>query len=437
MRQREAAISRADVRGLTANVSKLGGYALGLLDLFDLGIDRDAFRRHLKGTRERLAKLVPQGTAGPVTLRPKSYSNRALLEATNLAWDYPQDLRFAAGTCMLSQKYQRWMSQTNLQRALMAKVLYECQWGLLDDVIDNGAYGYLDAKNLYHLVLSSMTDPALDLNAFRKRLMAALQRDQLELYDAVVTFTQHFNRLFHASPHGTDLFVEMERLDERLALGQALTVFQKEPHLDVGQIARISRNFSSPRGSVPWYERLASYISGGARFNLIDAAFLKRKLRASKLQAILDGWYFFDIALIFLNNVASIHQDLGDGVLNLALISMREKECLSLGSVRGYRPELSSGDYEGHLRRLAATASRGLETLSRDFPDPDQYYPFVTLMMPVVMLADWIGKNDEMIHRYVEALAPSLRRAAEKSGSGDGKARTRAVDRPLVAPREA
>ncbi|MFQ5837350.1 MAG: hypothetical protein ACE5HJ_01040 [Thermoplasmata archaeon] len=416
MQRREVAISSADVNLLCKNVSKLGGYALALLDHFDLGIDKALFKKHLAETGQHLRSISNDDGPFSITLRPKGYGDRALIEEANLSWNYPQTLRFASGACMISQKYQRWMSPENLRRALIAKVLYKCQTGILDDVIDKGDYNYLEAKELYHLVLSSMTDPSLNPNALMKRLISTLREGQLDLFDLIVAITSNFNILFTLSPHGSDLFYEMEILDERVALGQALTMFQKEPNLDLGQVASISQSFYSPEDDVAWYERLANHVSGGTRYNLIDISFVDRKFKLSKLKSFLKGWYFFDIVIVFLNNIVSVYQDLGGGIANLSLVAMREKD-LTLDTLEGYDPGLTLEDYERHLLRLANLASKGLENVLKDFPDPQQYYPFIAVMMPVVMLAEWIGKSDEMIHTYIETLAPGIRRAAEKSAT--------------------
>ncbi|MCJ2520085.1 MAG: hypothetical protein LN412_03945 [Candidatus Thermoplasmatota archaeon] len=419
MLRREVAISPADVSLLRSNVSKLGGYALGLLDNLDLGIEKATFKEHLQRTKQQLDGIAEDQNLLSVALRPRGYTDRGLIEETNLPWNYPQTLRFATGACMISQKYFRWMRQENIGRSIAAKVLYKCQTGILDDLIDKGDYNYLEAKDLYHLVLSSMTDPSLDPNTFMKRLISILSQEQLPLFDTIVAITSNFNLLFTLSPHGSDLFNQMETLDERVALGQALTMFEKEQHLDLGQVASISRNFHSLEEGIPWYERLASYVSGGTRYNLIDISFLERKLKKRRLESFMNGWHFFDIIIVFLNNIVSVYEDLRDGIANLSLVAMREKDVLPLNTLKGYDPGLALKDYEGHLLRLAKLASKGLDGVLEGFPDPEQYYPFIAVMMPVVMLADWIGKNDDMIILYLESLAPSIRKAVERSSDYD------------------
>lgn len=415
MLRREVGVSDADLSLLAGNISKLGGYALDLVDRLDLPLDRDAFAGHLARTKEQLRSTAAGDGSGALRLRPPKYADLAVLDDLDLTWDFPQTLRFAAGACMISQMYYRWMSEENVRHSLLAKVLYKCQTGILDDLIDKGGYGYLEAKELYHLILSSMTDPVLDVNTFRKRLMTVLHQEHLELYDLMVAMATNFNDLFSLSPEGSSLFYEMEVLDERVALGQALTTFQKEPHLDLGQVANIARSFYTPSEDIAWHERLANYISGGTRYNLIDLSFSDRRLQDEKLRELLTGWYYFDLVIVFLNNVVGIQRDLREGIVNLSLVAMREKEVLPLLHVEGYQPGLTLADYRGHLLRLADLASEGLDHASAALPDPRQYYPFITVMMPVVMMAEWIGKNDEMIHTYVEGLAPALQRAVDRS----------------------
>lgn len=411
MRQREVTLSRPDVKVLQRNVGRLGGYAADLVRTMDLGLDEKAFLGHLQRTEEHLATLALD-EALSLSLRPQDASYGSLVDPMDLPWNYPQTLRFASGACLISQKYHRWMSPDNLRRALVAKVLYKCQTGILDDLVDKGDYNYLEAKDLYHLVLSSMTDPSLEPQTFMKRLMATLRQDQVQHFDLILAIANNFNLLFTLSPHGADLFYQMEALDEHVALGQALTMFQKEAHLDLGQVANISRGFSTVDEGLRWHERLATYVSGGTRYNLIDISFLDRTMRSPLLEAVWHTWSYFDAAIVFLNNVVHVYEDLRNGIANLSLVAMREKEVLPLTTLEGYDPALTEEDYEAHLTRMAALAGKGLEHVSAHFPDPTQYYPFIAVMMPVVMLADWIGQHDELLTLYLEALAPSLRRAA-------------------------
>lgn len=414
MLRREVAISRADVSLLQRNVKKLGGYAVALLERYDLGMEPALFREHLTRTYEQLEAISHPEESISIRLHPKDFAHGNLVEPVDLPWNYPQTLRFASGACMISEEYRRWMTPENMRRSLAAKVLYKCQTGILDDLVDKGDYNYLEAKGLYHIVLSSMTDPALDPNTFMKRLMAILRQEQLEHFDLITAISNNFNILFSVSPHGKDLFYQMENLDEKVALGQALTMFQKEAHFDLGQVASISRGFSTLDEGFQWYERLANYVSGGTRYNLIDISFIDRKMRERRMQSVLNGWFYFDAVIVFLNNVVNIYEDLRSGIANLSLIAMREKEVLPLNTLKGYDPGVTAEDYVAHLERLANLAAKGLEGMAKGMPDPEQYYPFIAVMMPVVMLAEWIGSQEDLLDIYLEALAPSIRRAAER-----------------------
>ena len=64
------------------------------------------------------------------------------------------------------------------------------------------------------------------------------------------------------------------------------------------------------------------------------------------------------------------------------------------------------------MRRIADLTSKAINLASSDVQDEAFVYPFMTIMMPVVMMADWIGNRDDMIHSFLEAIAPTIRRVA-------------------------
>jgi len=123
----------------------------------------------------------------------------------------------------------------------------------------------------------------------------------------------------------------------------------------------------------------------------------------------------------------SIHQDLRNGIANLSLIAMREKELRDLTSLKNYNPHLTIDDYDGHLRRIADLTSKAIRLATTDVHDETLVYPFMTIMMPVVMMADWIGNRDDMIHTFLEAIAPTIRRVAG-NGAVPAKGIVEAID---------
>ncbi|MBI4415957.1 MAG: hypothetical protein HY557_03125 [Euryarchaeota archaeon] len=400
-----------DVELLSRIVLRLGGYAEGLLDYHPLGIPRPMLQNYITDVYETIRGLLPGRQTRGFPLRPPNIPAAAVWEDVGNSWNYLQTLRFAAGAMMLSQKYGRHMSKENLRKALFAKVLHKCQIGILDDLIDKGEYAYLEAKEIHHLVLSSMIDPHFNEHAFVKHLIDIIKQEQMPLFELVTQIAKHFNRLWNGSPHGTEYFYWMELLDERVALGQGLTMFQKEERLDLTQMARIASAFHAPTNEFAWWEKIAAHVSSSTRYNFIDMAFSEPSFDLRRLESFLTGWYYYDTAIILMDHAVSVYPDLRNGIANFSLIAMREKELLERTTLRGYDPQLTVDDYEDHLSRLAYLARRGLELVRRDFPEESKYYAFITVMMPVVMMADWIGNRDDMIHHYMEEIAPATRDA--------------------------
>ncbi len=408
-------ISPEDVSFLTNNVLTLGSYAEALLSSYDFGIGAEQLACHISQTRQNLNTLLGGGGFLPITLRPDSHSDFLLEDESTHIWNWSQTLRYAAGATMISQKYAKYMTEENLRKAILGKVLYKCQTGILDDLVDKGNYSYMDAKDIYHHVLTSMTDLDFDVNAFKKKLIPKMNQKQIHMFDLIATISSSFNKLYVESPNGVDLFYQMEVLDERVILGQALTMFQKDENFNVNKIRRIAKKFYAPWDDIAWHERLAAYVSGGTRYNLIDMSFTDRTFDLEELKHFLDGWYCYDIIVVYLNNIVNVYQDLKEGIANLSLIAMREDDICSVRRLNGYEPMLTKSDYKAHIARLAQIASRAIATATMDFEDPENYYPFITIMMPVVMMAEWIGKRDDLICTYLEGLSPTLKEVSQKS----------------------
>lgn len=410
-------ISSGDVSFLTNNVLRLGSYAENLLDSFNFGLKSEQLAKHIRGTCDNLDMLLSDGGLLPITLRPSSQPGFVLEDEPIDLWDWSQTLRYAAGATMISQKYSKYMSKENLRKAILAKVLYKCQTGILDDLVDKGSYSYMDAKDIYHHVLASMTDLDFDMNAFKKRLVPKMNQRQMHMFELIATISSSFNKLYVDSPNGVDLFYQMELLDERVILGQALTMFQKEESFNIGKVRRIARKFYAPSEDIRWHERLSAYVSGGTRYNLIDMSFTDENFDLDDLQHFLEGWYYYDIIVVYLNNIVNIRQDLMDGIANLSLIAMREDEMCSVRRLTNYDPMLTIDDYKDHIGRIAQMSSRAIAAVTKDFEDHENYYPFITVMMPVVMMADWIGKRDDLICTYLEELSPALIEVSKKASA--------------------
>ncbi|MEE9223821.1 MAG: hypothetical protein V3U51_03635 [Thermoplasmata archaeon] len=410
-------ISSEDVSFLTNNVQRLGSYAEDLLDGFNFGIRSEQLAKHIRETCDNLDMLLSGGGLFPITLRPSNQPDFLLEDEPIDLWNWSQTLRYAAGATMISQNYSKYMSKENLRKAILAKVLYKCQTGILDDLVDKGSYSYMEAKDIYHHVLASMTDLDFDINAFKKRLVPKMNQRQIHMFELIATISSSFNRLYVDSPNGVDLFYQMELLDERVILGQALTMFQKEESFNIGKVRRIARKFYAPSEDIRWHERLSAYVSGGTRYNLIDMSFTDENFDLDDLGHFLEGWYYYDIIVVYLNNMVNVRQDLKDGIANLSLIAMREDDICSVRRLGNYDPMLTIDDYKGHIARIAQMSSRAISVATKDFDDPENYYPFITIMIPVVMMAEWIGKRDDLICTYLEELSPALREVSQKASA--------------------
>jgi hypothetical protein len=420
-------INREDLDLLSRTVLRLGGYAEGLFDFHDFGFDKNSLRDHITNVHETLKRLKEASPPDGIPLRPPNTPPGAFWEDQGEVWNYLQTLRFAAGATMMTEQYSPHMTPTNLHHAMTAKIFRECAIGILDDLIDKGNYSYLEAKDLHHMVLSSMLDPDLDSTSFMKRLVTMLRREQIPLFDLINNIVRGFNILWNGSPHGHDYFYQMEIMDERVALGQALTMFQKEPNFSISKMERISENFYAPDDTMSWWEKLGGHVSAASRHNLIDMAFTDQPYELKRMKNFLAGWYYYDAAVILMDHVVSIHQDLRNGIANLSLIAMREKELRGLTALKNYNPHLTIEDYDAHLHRIADLTSKAIRLATTDVHDETLVYPFMTIMMPVVMMADWIGNRDDMIHTFLEAIAPTIRRVAA-NGSLPSRAIAETID---------
>ncbi len=415
-------INPEDLDLLSRTVLRLGGYAEGLFDYHDFGFDKNYLKDHISSVHSTLKRLKESAPPDGLPLRPPNIPPGAFWEDQGEVWNYLQTLRFAAGATMMTEQYLPHMTPDNLQRAMTAKIFRECVIGILDDLIDKGNYSYLEAKDLHHMVLSSMLDPDFDSTSFTKRLVTMLRQEQIPLFDLINNIVRGFNVLWNNSPHGHDYFYQMEIMDERVALGQALSMFEKEPNFSIARMEKITEAFYAPDDTMHWWEKLGGHVSAASRHNLIDMAFTDQSYEIRRMKNFMAGWYYYDAAVILMDHVVSIHHDLRNGIANLSLIAMREKELRDLTSLRNYNPHLTIEDYDGHLRRIADLTSKGIRLATTDIHDETLVYPFMTIMMPVVMMADWIGNRDDMIHTFLEAIAPTI-----KAVASNGTVPTRAI----------
>src|SRR3972149_582393 len=73
----------------------------------------------------------------------------------------------------------------------------------------------------------------------------------------------------------------------------------------------------------------------------IDMAFSDHAFDLGRMKDFVAGWYYYDAAVILMDHVASVHQDLRNGIANLSLIAMRDKELRDLTTLKNYNPHLT------------------------------------------------------------------------------------------------
>jgi len=424
-------IAAGDVERITRFVLRLGGYAEGMFDYHDFGFPKQVLKDQITNVTEELRGLRESIRASPLSLSPPNLAGDAMWEETGEPWNFGQTLRFAAGATMITQRYQNAMTPANRRHAMIAKVLHQCQAGLLDDLVDTGRYTFVEAKDLYHHCLASMIEPGFDTNTFRKGLALNLNQEQMGVFGLMTDLTAGFNRLYTDSPNGQDLLHELLRIDDRVTLGQALTMFLKGPTLDVGKLRRVAASMSAPDPDLRWHEKLSQALSAAAYDTLIDLCFVSEPVAADEVQATLRAWYYYDLVITRLNHFVGVHKDLKDGIANLALVAMREDELASLSNLHDYKPNLTVRDYEEHSERTAELSRRGIDLATTDLDDETCFYPFVTIMIPVVMMAEWIGNRDDMIHAYLRSIAPSIRRSVQTRGIGVSRVAAPVAARPV------
>ncbi len=372
-------------------IDNLWGYAERFIKANDFDLTTNEFRSF---KRDAAACFIPLVKSSEPLISQELIYDRI---TNQKIWNSNQTLKFAVGASLISLGYRRYIDPASLRRSIITKNFINCQMGILDDIIDKGNYNYSEARQLYGHVVSSMNSPDLDCLEFQEELNRILNPNQLGISNLVTSITNGFNKLFLRAPMIGKIMTQMLRMDQRVIDGQALTVLQKDDYLDLKKLKRTSESFFAPEEDLKWHEKLANYISGGARHNLIDIAYTKGEYDLNKIDSLLVSWYFYDVVIALLKNVVNIEADLNNGIYNLSLLDMRNGD---VSSMNKNDPELTLADYERHILRNAEIAKRALAHVNGDENDR-KFYRLITLMIPIVMMSDWIGTRDELIELFL------------------------------------
>lgn len=388
-----------------------GAYAEALFDYHDFGFPKEVIRRHIANVEAGIQEL--RATDAFDALEGRLRGRRLDARGTEVrdTWNCWKNLRYAAGALMITERFRDELGTEGRTRSLFTKIFYESLLDTLDDIIDTGSYGFADALDLMRHCLAPLTKPAFDIHVFRDELMGRLEPEHRHLSDLLTALADASRRSLQSAPHAAEFTSELERMHERWALGQALTMYQKDPTLDVRAFERGGAQFPAPDSDLSPIERISGSISHTAALTLIDACFMDRRMGRDDLGEHLTAWFYFDAVLSLISNVMDLDQDLEAGIANLFLISCRGSDLSDLRRVRGYRPDLTVKDYEQFLERAGELTRRALLHARRSGADPWQFYPFVTLMFPVVAFTHETGPREDLIHAYLRVLAPVLREA--------------------------
>src|SRR5256885_10556014 len=393
-------IEGADViERVRAYVIELGRRAVELCDLYDFGFPSSVVQDHIA----RLGRDF-DSFRGAFDVPELASGGRGSL------WDHQQSTRYAAGAAMITARSRGTISPANIARAAAAKALHEFQADLLDDIIDGGAYTFEEARALYRMCLAPMTEADFDSNELQMELRNRIQAHQQGTVDLLASLTARLHDLLCHAPNWAAFRSEIRRENERLATGQALTVFQKRESRSIQMIRGWASRFPAPHPDLQWQERFARSVAHGSGLCLIDLCFAEGRLTPSELRAHLNAWYYFHVLMTLVNNVLDIPDDADEGLTNIALMAMRGAEVLDPAvDPKAIRPTMR--DYEPLLKRMAELSGRAITSAHEALDDPDSFYPFVAFMMPVVMLTERDGSGEDLLHAYLRALAPAIREA--------------------------
>jgi hypothetical protein len=384
-------------------IAHFGRYAESLFDYHDLGFPREAVRDHISSAEAEIRRIQEMGSEAFLEIPEE------LLQAEfRDIWNAKKNLRYAAGAVMMSE-LRKDIRPENRLRAIRLKILYEAYVDTIDDLIDTDGYSFADALDLMRHCLASLTRPGFDRRIFREELSGRLSPAQRRMTDFLTCLGEAVHRSIWASPQGASVVGELDRFQENWALGEAYTMYQKDPTLDVRAFLTAASHMPAPDPDLEPWERIGGWIAHTTALSLLDLCYADAPMSAKALEEHLAAWFYFDSVVTMMNNVMDLQKDVDQGIANIFMIACGRAEVRELRTVRGFRPAPTIQDYEAFLTRTAELARRSLEHAWRSCEDPDLFYPFLTIMAPVVMFVNEAGIREDVIHAYLRTLAPMIR----------------------------
>ncbi len=384
-------------------IAHFGKYAESLFDYHDLGFPREAVRDHISKVEAEIRRIQEIGSEAFLEI-----PGEVLQPEIEDVWNAKKNLRYAAGALMMSS-LRNDIRPENRPRAIRLKILYEVYVDTIDDLIDTDGYSFADALDLMRHCLGSLTRPRFDRRIFREELAGRLSPAQRHMTEFLTYLGEAVHRSIWESPQGSSLVGELDRFQENWALGEAYTMYQKDPTLDVGAFLNAASRMPAPDHDLEPWERISGWISHTAALSLLDLCYADAPMSAKALEEHLVAWFYFDSVVTLMNNVVDLQKDVEQGIANIFMIACGGAEVRELQRARGFRPAPTIQDYEAFLTRTAELARRCLEHAWRSCEDPDLFYPFLTIMAPVVMFVTEAGVREDVLHAYLRTLAPIMR----------------------------
>ncbi len=384
-------------------VVHFGKSAEGLFDYHDFGFPQQAVRDHISKVEAEIHRILENGSEAFLEI-----PGNILQAEIRGIWNAKKNLRYAAGALMMSSLRDDIRPENRL-RAIRLKILYEVYVDTIDDLIDTDDYSFSDALDLMRHCLGALTRSRFDRQIFHEELSGRLSPIQRPMTEFLACLGQAVHRSIWESPQGSSLVEELDRFQENWALGEAYTMYQKDPTLDVRAFLTGASRMDAPADDLEPWERIAGWISHTTALSLLDLCYADAPMSSKALEEHLVAWFYFDAVVTLMNNVVDLQKDVEAGIANIFMIATGGAEVRELRTARGFRPAPTTQDYEAFLGRTAELARRCLEHAGRSCNDPDLFYPFLAVMAPVVMFVTEAGLREDVLHAYLRTLAPMMR----------------------------
>src|SRR5437899_4220380 len=376
-------------------IVQFGNYAEGLFDYHDFGFSREVMCNHITKVEAEIGRIFERGSEAFLEI-----PGEVLQAEIRDVWNSKKNLRYAAGALMMSS-LRNDIRVESRPRAIRLKILYEVYVDTIDDLIDTDGYSFADALDLMRHCLESLTRPRFDRRIFREELSGRLSPVQRPKTEFLSCLGEAVHRSSWECPQGASLVGELDRVQENWALGEAYTMYQKDPTLDVRAFLTGASRMDAPADDLEPWERIAGWISHTTALSLLDLCYADAPMSSKALEEHLVAWFYFDAVVTLMNNVVDLHKDVEAGIANLFMLACGRAEVRELRTARGFRPAPTTQDYEAFLGRTPDLAPRCLEHAGRRCNDGDLFYPFLAVMAPVAMFVTEAGVPEDVVHAYL------------------------------------